>query len=110
MNEMITIERSLYERLLEAEEDLADIRTIEHFRANPKPGMPHDVISRIITDGEQPVLVIREWRGISQAELARRAGLHRAQVHDIENRKRRGSVDTLKKIAEALDVVLDLIV
>jgi len=30
-------------------------------------------------------------------------------VHDIETAKRRGSVDTLKAIAEALNVTLDLI-
>ena len=109
MNDMVTIERSRYETLLEAEQDLEDIRTIQEFRANPTEGIPSDVMGRLLAD-ENPVLVYREWRGLAQAELARRAGLHRAQVHDIENGKRRGSVDTLKKIAQALDVSLDLIV
>lgn len=54
--------------------------------------------------------VIREWRGLTQAELARRAGLHRVQLHDVETGKSRGSVDTLKAIAVALDVSLDDVV
>ena len=37
----------------------------------------------------------------------RRAGLHRVQVHDLESGKSRGSVDTLKAIAAALEVSLD---
>ena len=109
MTEMITIERSLYDRMREALEDQEDRAIIEHARNNPEEGIPSDVMGRLLAD-ENPVLVYREWRGLAQAELARRAGLHRAQVHDIENGKRRGSVDTLKKIAQALDVSLDLIV
>ncbi len=72
-------------------------------------GMPITVFKRIL-DGENPVRVLREWRGLTQAELARRAGLHRVQVHDIETGKSRGSVDTLMAIADALGVALDDVV
>lgn len=44
-------------------------------------------------------------RGLSAAELARRAGLHR--VHDIESGKRNGSLATMRNIAKALDVPPD---
>lgn len=55
---------------------------------------------------ENPVRVIGEWRCLTQAELARRADLHRVQLHDIKTGKSRGSVDTLKAIAVALDDVV----
>ena len=110
MADTITISRKEFDALVAAQEMLDDIETYDRAMATKTAGFPHDIVKRIITGGENPVLVYREWRGLAQAELARRAGLHRAQVHDIENGKRRGSVDTLKKIAQALDVSLDLIV
>ena len=54
--------------------------------------------------------VIRAWRGLTAAELARRAGLNRVQIHDIETGKRGGSVATMKRIADALEVPLDDVV
>lgn len=53
---------------------------------------------------EDPVRVIREWRCLTRAKLARQADLNRVQLHDIETGKSRGSVDTLTAIAVALDV------
>ena len=102
----ITIDRSTYDRLLADSEMLADIGTYNAAMAEHGEGMPGAVFARII-DGENPVRVIREWRGLAQAELARRAGLHRVQVHDVETGKSRGSVATLKAIAAALNVSLD---
>jgi mRNA interferase RelE/StbE len=106
---MITIPRSEYERLVEAADHLAAVTAYDRAMAAGGEGMPHEVLARII-DGGSPVRVIREWRGISAAELARRASLHRVQVHDIENGRSAGSVQTMKRIAEALDVPLDDIV
>ena len=115
MGEMISIERSRYEDLLKTEEilealeDAYTMKVVAEHLANPTEGIPDSVVSRLL-DGENRVFVYREWRGITAAELARRAGLHRVQVHDIETGKRRGSVDTLKKIADALNLPLDDIV
>jgi len=41
---------------------------------------------------------------ISQKELARRAGLHRTYVSDVERGKRNISLASIQKLAEALDV------
>ena len=105
----VTIDRSEYDLLLADSEMLADIQAYDAAMKDRGEGMPMPVLRRII-DGENPVRVIREWRGITQAELARRSGLHRVQLHDIETGKSRGSVDTLKAIAVALDVSLDDVV
>jgi mRNA interferase RelE/StbE len=106
---MITIPQEVYDRLVADSEMLADLAAYDAAKAEGGEGMPLEVFRRII-DGENPVRVIREWRGLAQAELARKAGIHRVQVHDIETGKSRGSVDTLKAIAEALGVAMDDVV
>ena len=102
----ITIDRREYDRLLADSEMLADVMAFDMAMKDRAEGMPLEVFTRII-NGESPVRVIREWRGLTQAELARRAGLHRVQLHDVETGKSRESVDTLLAIAGALGVGLD---
>ncbi|MCE2738764.1 MAG: helix-turn-helix transcriptional regulator [Rhodobacter sp.] len=100
---MATNRQAEQDRSVADSEMLADLAAYDAARAEAGEGMPLAVFSRIVS-GENPVTVIREWRGLTQAELARRADLHRVQLHDIETGKSRGSVDTLKAIAVALDV------
>jgi len=106
---MVTIPRAEYDRLVADSEMLADLAACDAAKAEAGEGMPLAVFSRIVS-GDNPVKVIREWRGLTQAELARLADLHRVQLHDIETGKSRGSVDTLKAIAVALDVGMDDVV
>ncbi len=106
---MVTNRHAEQDRLVADSEMLADLAACDAARAEAGEGMPLAVFYRIVS-GENPVKVIREWRGLTQAELARRADLHRVQLHDIETGKSRGSVDTLKAIAVALDVGMDDVV
>lgn len=46
----------------------------------------------------------RKKAGISQEELADKAGLHRTHVSLIEREKRNVSIVTIEKIAKALDI------
>lgn len=47
---------------------------------------------------------IREYRGLKSKELARLAGLSTSEVSLLESRMRTPKVDTLQRIAAALDV------
>ena len=109
MNEMVTIPKAEYDRLVGAAEDLEDIKAIEAYLANPKEGIPGDLVKRII-DGESPLAVYREWRGYNQSSLSKASGVHRVQIADIEAGRSKGSVDTLKKLAETLNVSIDELV
>jgi CheY-like chemotaxis protein/DNA-binding XRE family transcriptional regulator len=54
-------------------------------------------------------LALKTWRGksgLSQEELAWRAGLHRSYVADIERGARNASLKTIEKLAKALKVSL----
>ena len=42
--------------------------------------------------------------GISQEELAHRAGLHRTYVSDLERGARNPSIDSIEKVARALEL------
>jgi mRNA interferase RelE/StbE len=107
--DVVTNRHAEQDRLIADSEMLADLAAFDAAKAEAGEGMPLAVFSRIIS-GENPVTVIREWRGLTQAELARRADLHRVQLHDVEAGKSRGSVETLKAIAVALDVGMDDVV
>jgi len=51
--------------------------------------------------------VYRKKLGITQAELARRAGISLVMVRAIEGGRRTGSVKTLKKLTTVLGVTID---
>ena len=86
---MVTIPQAEQDRLVADSEMLADLAACDAARAEAGEGMPLAVFYRIVS-GENPVKVIREWRGLTQAELARRADLQWVQLHDIESGKSRG--------------------
>ena len=87
MNEMITITRAEYERLREAAEDLADIESYNRIKGDLAAGreelIPSEFVNRMI-DGENPVRVFREFRGMTQTALAVASGVNRVQIADIE--------------------------
>ena len=46
----------------------------------------------------------RKRKGLSQEKLAEFAGLHRNYIGDIERAQKSATIDTLEKLAKALDV------
>jgi DNA-binding XRE family transcriptional regulator len=68
--------------------------------------LPAEMVKRIL-DGENPVRVWREHRGMTTTELAEKAGVSQSYISQIESEKREGTVKTMKKIAEALGVDID---
>jgi DNA-binding Xre family transcriptional regulator len=92
-------------------EDLAELledaeATAAYQRTHDQESVPIAVVDRL-TAGENPVRVWREHRGHSLRRLAERAGIGVGYLSQIENGERKGTVQTLKTIAAALDVHLD---
>ncbi len=53
---------------------------------------------------------VREERGLSQMEIARRSGMHRTYIHDLERGARNPSLSIVYLLAMALEVpIADLI-
>jgi len=110
MNATITIDRAEYDRLCEAAEELVDLRAYDRAKAELSAGgdelVPAASARRLI-GGESPLRVFRDLRGFTQARLSGLAGVNRVQIADIEAGRKTGSVDTLKKLADALGVLVD---
>lgn len=110
MNELVTIPRAEYDRLRAAAEDLADLqahdRAIEGLAAGDDELIPAAFANRLL-DGERPLRVYRDLRGLTQSALADKAGVNRVTVAEIETGRKQGSITTLRALATALNVTLD---
>ena len=110
MNGMVTIPREEYDRLRAAAEDLADLQSYDRAKAALAAGedelIPADSVNRLLK-GENALRVYRDLRGLTQAALAEKASVNRVTVAEIETGRKRGSVATLRALADALGVTLD---
>ncbi len=89
----------------EAAEEAADLAAYEEARAPDEEAFPLEVAERLVA-GAHPIKVFREYRGMTQAELARQAGLSPMYISQIETGRRGGSTKALRRIAAALDIDL----
>ena len=110
MGNTVTIPRTEYDRLCAAADDLADMQAALAVRARIETGaeelVPAEVADRLI-DGDNPLRVWREHRGMTQSGLARASGANRVQIADIEAGRATGSVRTVRALADALAIDLD---
>lgn len=110
MNELVTIPRAEYDRLRAAAEDLADLQSHDRAMAQLAAGedelIPALFANRLL-DGESPLRVYRDLRGLTQAALAEKAGVNRVTVAELETGRKQGSLATLRALADALNVTLD---
>jgi DNA-binding XRE family transcriptional regulator len=99
-----------YERLIEAAENLADVRAYDEAMRRLSSGeeelVPSEIVNRLL-DGENALRVWREYRGLTLKQLAGLAGVSAPFVSQIESGQREGSLETMRKIAAALKISLD---
>lgn len=110
MNDTVAIPREEYDRLRAAAEDLADLQAYDSAKAALMLG-EEDLIAAASVDrllnGEIPLRVYRDLRGMTQAALAEKSGVNRLSIAEIETGRKTGSVGTLRALADALGVKLD---
>ena len=114
--EVAILPRKEYERLIakaaEADEDAGTARLIAHARKEISAGtplLPKELVDRI-ADGDNRIRVLREWRGMTQTSLSLKTKISQSHISDIESGRRTGTLATLRAIATALKVPLDLLV
>jgi DNA-binding XRE family transcriptional regulator len=99
-----------YLQLLEQAELLEDIRDFDEISAAIERGdeelIPAEVVNAIL-DGKNPIKVWREYRGLTQQQLADKARISKPYLSQIETWKRTGATSVLSAIAKALDVTLE---
>ena len=111
----LLLNRNLYEAMLaEADpdraaalEDAEDRAALAAGRARGLTGtVPIEVI-RAKRAGAHPLNAWRTARGLTLHALAASSGVGKAHIGHIENSRRAGTVDTLRRLADALECTVD---
>lgn len=76
----------------------------------PDSDLPEDVLTRLYARTENPVKILRKYRGLTQVELADKSGISRPYLAEIETGRKEGSITALKNLATALQVDIGNIV
>lgn len=99
-----------YQRLLEAAEMLRDVRNYDEVKAALARG-EEELVPAAITDallaGENPLRVWREYRELTQQQVAAEAGISKSYLSQLESGQRKGTTEVLRAIARVLNVSLD---
>lgn len=107
---LVVIPESEWLAVQEALEDREDTAAIDAFHRKLAAGeeelIPASIVNRML-DGENPIRVWREYRGLTAAALAQQAGISAAYLSELETGKKEGSVAALSRIAAALGVTVD---
>jgi len=102
----VLVPERTYDRMREELEDLDDIRAFDRAKAKPKDFIPGEIVTRRV-DGENPVRIWREYRKLTQQQLADKAGISKPYLSQLETGARRASVSVIKRLAAALEADVD---
>jgi len=104
--EMVVLPAVDYERLRALAEDGEDLVEASAILARIDAGegtMPGEVLNLILDEDLHPIAAWRRYRGLSQAALARKAGLSQVWISRLERGGGYGSRETRRKLAAALE-------
>ena len=102
-----------YIKIQELIEDIEDKKDIEEYFELLKSGEEQIIPSEVtfaILQGVNPIRAWREYKQIKVKELAKRAGITPSYLSQIETGKRNPTIDTLKAIAEALAIDVEMLI
>ena len=106
---MAVLPKAEFLRLAELAEDLDDVAAAiraEKRAAEGQEYVPFELVERLVA-GEAPLLVWREYRGLSQQGLGDKVGLSKMTISGLEAGKRDTSSKNWRALAQALGVDVD---
>jgi len=111
-DEMVILPKADYERLVshqtEDQSDSKEARKIlRRVEAGSEPLIPLEVYKLIRHKGMSRLRAWRTYRGISGEAMAAKLGISRSYMTQLENGLRKGSLETMGKLAAALGTTLD---
>jgi DNA-binding XRE family transcriptional regulator len=104
--ELVVLSRREYDALMAqlGDEDAEDRMTLL-IAAETRGGEPlPKPVSQAVLSGEGLLKSLRQWRGMTQAELSKAAGMGQGYLSELESGMKSGSAETLEKLALALNV------
>ena len=69
--------------------------------------LPDEVKEKLALAQDNPIKIIRKYRGLTQDDLAQAAGISRPYLTEIETGRKNGSVKAMKALASVLNVPID---
>jgi ribosome-binding protein aMBF1 (putative translation factor) len=88
-----------------ASEDVSDIRAAKRAIARDEETLSETELDALLS-AKSALAFWRKKRGLTQAELARRAAIAQGFLSEIEGGRKKGDVTVLQRIAAALEVSL----
>ena len=107
--EFIVLPVKEYKKLISLLEDYQDIKEIKGYLDAKEETFPIEIVTAL-SNGDNPIRVYRNYRKISQTSLAKKVGVSKQYISQLENNERAGSSKVLKNIALALDIDIDEII
>jgi DNA-binding XRE family transcriptional regulator len=108
--EFAVVPMKALKKLMEDAEMLADVRAYDSAKARLESGddelIPLEIAERRLK-GQAALRIWREYRKLTQDQLARKAKISRGLIAAIETKRKGGSVSTLKRLGVALGVGWD---
>ncbi len=99
--------------LAEKAEMLEDIHTFDETKNLIASGdeelIPASIVNSL-ANGENPIRVWREYRGLTQQKVAEELGISIPLVSKLEVGKRKASIDVMKKLSLLLKVDIDYLI
>ncbi|ESZ28808.1 MULTISPECIES: helix-turn-helix transcriptional regulator [unclassified Mesorhizobium] len=106
--ELVVIPRADYEALLHAAEeamDAADVAIYDERKAELKTEKPLPAaVTMDILRGSSRLKALRNWRNLTQADLATAIGVSQGFLSDLESNRRKPSPQTSAMLAKTLDI------
>lgn len=96
-------------RLQNLAEDEQDVQDFDNAIHEANEFYPQHILDSIL-NGENAIATFRQYREMTQEQLSQATQLSRAYIAQIETNKKTGSVNTLKKIAHALKIDIELLI
>ena len=98
------------QELIEDAEDIKDIEVnLKAIEENREIVVPGEVTFAIV-DGTHPIRAWREYNNMRINELAKRVGISGSYLSQIENGKRNPTIETLKAIANSLNIEPEMLI
>lgn len=109
VTEFVVLPFAEYEQLVSIAEDKIGAADVLAFRESQEETFPEEILDCLLT-GDNPIKVYRTYRKMTQAALAKAIGKSLPYIAKLESGDRKGSVDVLADIAEALGVELEQLI
>ena len=80
---------------------------LHEFRAMTSAGndntVPSDILDKLAARQQHPLRILRDHRGLTQSQLAEKAGISRPYLTEIETGRKEGSIRAMKALAQVLE-------